>query len=278
MEKINSFEQENNTEKKENIIIHAVFIRHGEKMHDPNTAETGLTPRGEEKSFSVGKSMESRDMSKPYSSDTSRTRKTAELVVSGSPTENKGETRDREELAFVYDQNGKLAETIKKIRLDILGEDFNNLDDEEKKKRLNEASIKQMDYYLKFGDKRPDAETYSPVETASGIAKLVDRYVAMSDRLKPGSNVDLINATHDLNLVAFLKEAIIREIDGEKVRGFNSIKEIGGPIDFNESFEVLIDRRGKEEVEIKMIFRGQEYGIDMERVKELVEVHENLEK
>lgn len=278
MDTIEYNKKEYTIERGENVTIHAIFTRHGEKIHDPDNPETELTPEGERKSFEFGRGREKKDMIKPYTSDTMRTRRTAESAIAGSPTEKKGRMRNREGLAFVYDEKGRFLKDILKMRKDILGEDYESLRDDEKQKRLQAATAKQAEYYLSFGDKRPDPNTYSPVETASGIARIVDRYIAMAGKLQSGSTIDLVNSTHDLNVAAFLKEVIVREVGREKVKGFQSIEEIGGPIGYNEHFEIIIKRKDKNNTSVKMLFRGQEYEIDGGRVKELVEVAKKLEE
>lgn len=274
----NPNQKEMGIEKGENVTIHAVFLRHGEKKYDPNNPETTLTPEGEIKSLEFGKTRTKKAMIKPYTSDTPRTRGTAELATEGSPTENKGTMRKRKELSFTYDESGQFLSDVMKIKKDTLGEDFNNLDDDEKQKGLREATIKQINYYLDFKDQRPDPKTYSPVATASGIAKLVDRYIKMSEELNSRSNVDLVHATHDFNLAAFLRETLVREIEGKKIRGFQSIEEIGGSMDFNENFEIIINRKDQNNISAKISFRGLEYDLDMGRIKELVEVAKKLEE
>ena len=278
MEK-NNFEKnflEKNVEKGNNVTIHAIFGRHGEKAHNPDNPETGLTDKGREESFGFGKSLETKDFIKSYTSKTARTKETAELVKQGSDTERKGITRGRRELAFVYDPQGNFLKKVMQIKKEVLGDEYNSLSEEKKKKKLYEATSKQVDYYLSFGDKRPDPNTYSPVETASQIAELVDQYIKMSSKLKSNSNVDLFNATHDFNLATFLKEVIIREVNGVKKSGFESIEDIGGPTDFNESFEVVIERKSTKDVSIKLLFRDQEYNIDLNRIGELVNIAKNL--
>jgi hypothetical protein len=277
MEKMENNKEESRIEKGENVIIHAIFTRHGEKEYSLYNPEANLTLVGKKECFEFGKKREEKNMIKPYTSDTSRTTETAELITSGSLTEHKGIIRKRKELSFVYDKNGQFLKDELKIKIGILGENYEKLSDDEKQKRLREAGEKQTDYYLSFGDKKPDLKTYSPIETASGIAKLIDEYITMSGKLKSGSNVDLINATHDFNLAAFLKEAIIRKVEKKETRGFKSINEIGGSIDFNENFEIIIDRKDKNTVSIKMLFRGREYKIDKDRLKELVEIAKKLE-
>lgn len=267
-----------NQELGENVTIHAVFSRHGEKLLDPKNPETALTPEGEEKSRIAGKNRPKVAAIKSYTSDTARTKKTAEFMVEESPTETKMDQRLRDDIAFHYDEKGDFVKEAMRIKKEILGPDYKNLAPEEINQRLQQASNKQVDYYLSFGDQRPDPDTYSPVETASGIARMVDRYMKMSARLKSGSEVDLINATHDFNLASFLKEVIIREIDGKKVRGFESIKEIGGATEFNEAFEIIVKRQDSAERTVKLLFRGNEYDIDEDRLNELLQIAKELEE
>jgi hypothetical protein len=261
---------ENKIEKGGNVTIHAVFTRHGEKEYSTITPDTGLTKEGKGKSFAAGAERKESDMVKPYSSRTERTKETSELEVEGSPTLNKGEYRAREELGFPLDLKSEFSQKAQQIKKDIVGDSHENKESEEFKCLLAEASIAQTDYYLSFGDKKPDSLAPSPVEAAAGIAKMVDNYSRMVERLNSGSEVDLINATHDLNLAAFLKEVLVREIDGRKVVGFDSVKDIGGALDFNESFEILIKTDLAGEKSLKLLFRGQEYEIDSERLQELV--------
>ena len=73
-------------------------------------------------------------MIKGYSSDTDRTRESAELIVAASPTEKKMNFRLKEELAFHYDKNGDFINNLMKIKKEMLGQDFDGLQEEEKKK------------------------------------------------------------------------------------------------------------------------------------------------
>ena len=214
---------------------------------------------------------------KPYISDTPRTKETAELIVEESPTETKGNLKKKDELAFHYDPKGEFCQNVMRIKQDITGDDYNNLSKEEQKERLHRSDAAQADYYLSFGDKRPDSKTYSPVETAALMARRASVYLGMAKHLKSGKEYDLINSTHDFNLVSFLKEVMIRKIGDEKIRGFNSVKEIGGSAKFNEAFEITIKTDDKGQVSANLLFRNEEYQIDMDRINELVEIAKKLE-
>lgn len=276
--KENEVKLENSIEKGRNVTVHAVFIRHGEKEHDPDNPETGLTLKGEWNSRVFGQRRGRKDSIKPISSDTNRTKDTAKYAVVQSPAKNKENLELDRNLAFEYDPDSDFMKEIIRIKNDILGDDYENLSDEEFSKRLHEASIKQADYYLSFGNEKPDSIVLSPVEVASRIAKMVYDYINKSDDIKNGSSVDFINATHDFNLITFIKEVIVRKIDGEKIRGFSSVEEVGGPFDFNESFEVLIKTDEKGNKETKLLFRDNEFDLDLNRLNELVDINKNLDK
>lgn len=83
--------------------------------------------------------------------------------------------------------------------------------------------------------------------TASGIASQIEHFRQMSTRLKEGTLFNLPQVTHDLEIAAFLKVALVREVNGQKIEGFGNVSEIGGPFDTNEYFEVKIERKGPEE-------------------------------
>lgn len=81
--------------------------------------------------------------------------------------------------------------------------------------------------------------------TASGIANQIEHFREMAGRLTPRTTINLVQVSHDLETAAFLKEVLVREIDGQEVHGFDDIKEIGGPLDMNEYFEVKIERNDR---------------------------------
>lgn len=270
-----------NTEDKngKNVKICVLFLRHGEKEMDTATgAETGLTERGRKESAEVGKSLDKKDLIKAYSSNTDRTKESAELIVANSSTEKKMNLRLKEELAFHYDKKGDFVNKLMETKKEMFGQDFNGLREEEKKERMDKYGNWATDYYLNFGGQRPDEGTMSPVETAAMTSKLAERYAKMADRVYSGSDIQLINDTHDFNIASFLKEVLIRDINGQKIRGFKSIKEVGGHLGFNEGFELIVENDNEGKKNIKLGFRGQQYELDVQRLSELVKIAEDLEK
>lgn len=112
---------------------------------------------------------------------------------------------------------------------------------------------------------------------ACGIASQIEHFRQMSTRLKGGTSFNLPQVTHDLEIAAFLKEALIREVDGQRIEGFDNISEIGGPFDTNEYFEVKIERKGPEEA-ISFKFDnpqrlpGVKCGLNLKKVAELADL------
>lgn len=266
-----------NHELGENVTIHALFTRHGEKRFDMEDFNTELTDEGRSASWIQGKTRPQVDLVKAYSSPTHRTIETAQLIAEASPTDKKLEQRIRHNLSMYFDHEGELVQKCRALKKKIFGDNIDSLDEVDKEKKLEEYNIDSTNLFLSYGDRNPDPGTCSPQEAAAGIARVLDIYMRMVDRLKSGSEVDLINGTHDWNIAAFLKEVIIRDVDGHEVRGFDKIEDIGGPIDFNEGFEARISTDGSEQKSVTLFFRGQEYNIDQARFAELVQIAKDLE-
>ena len=261
-----------------NVKIHAIFLRHGEKETDMTAADTGLTERGRRESLEIGRKLDEKDLIKAYSSDTDRTKESAELIVFASPTEKKMKHRIEKELSFYYDKNGVFFNNLMKAKKEMLGNGFKELQEEEKKEKMEKYENWATDYYLSFSEQRPDESTMSPVETAAIMAKRVETYIKMADRLRSGSDIQMINDTHDLNLAAFLKEALVRDVNGQKIRGFKSIEEIGGSLAFNEGFEIIVENDEEGKKNIKFVFRGRQYELDFQRLNELSKIAKDVEK
>lgn len=257
------------------IEIHAYFVRHGEKKHSSNSFETSLSEKGQKKSEKYGENLENQRI-KAYSSDTERTKETAGKTIKGSPANKKIGPEIRKELGVKYSDEYAKKELAEKMK--ILGENYNDLPEEEKKERLYKHNTESINRYLSYGDKKPDQETDSPVELAAMLTKRVDIYLRQAERLKNGSKDDIVNVTHDYSISAFLKEVMIREVQEKKIRGFNSVEEIGGPIDYNEGFEISIKTDSEGKKSVGMDFRGKNYEIDMHRLEELKNIASKLEK
>ncbi|MEK7542816.1 MAG: histidine phosphatase family protein [Patescibacteria group bacterium] len=256
------------------VDIHAYFIRHGEKKYVPDDPDTPLTDIGRRQARVFGGTLDSREAIKGYSSRTVRTEDTVENIIEASRTEHKLKARVRDELSFEWDKKGSFFPELVKLRNEGRPANYKQLPENERKKIDHDIDAKITDWYLNFGEKRPDKGTESPVELAAKVAHRIATYQKMARRLSSGSSVDLINGTHDFPIAAFLQRVIVRSADDKKVVGFHSVNEIGGPIEYTENFELVIhnDKEGNQKMQLK--FRGQSYEIDMEHYNELLNAYE----
>jgi len=235
-------------EKGKNIILRVFFIRHGEK-----NIETGsLTGRGKEEATEFGKNLKKAKLIKGYSSSLERAMQTTEQIIEATslPPDKKLKTRIRQEIGMPPFS----AEATQHYR-DLEAAQFG----------------KGAEWWLNFGENRPDEETWSPRETAESFAYALRRYFTMPDKLYSGSEVDLINGTHQALPEALLKEVLVRDRGGKKIIGFDKLDEIGGALKLTEGmeFEIIVDAVGQKT--IKLHLRGKEYGIDLEKLNKLAE-------
>lgn len=232
------------------VDIH--FVRHA--IQDKLNPEQAITLEGRENAREYGRTLEGGDAIKAYASPERRAIKTAEEIVNASPHGSKyGSPRIRAELNMSSEQMSK--EFIQKWIAKV--------------KEVGEEGT--IDWYLKFGSEKPDEQTDSPRELAEGMAYLLQRYIAMGGRLYNSSKVDLINATHGVFPEALLREVLIWEKEGEPKIGFDSLTEIGGQFKNTEGVVFKTHRDDKGALSIKVALRGQEYGLDLGKVRELAE-------
>lgn len=235
-----------------NVEIHAIFVRHGEK------SESGeLTEEGKQQASEFGSNLESRDAVKGYVSSVQRAVETIEKIIESSPHDKKLQTRIRTEIGIPPSSK----EFYKKF-----------------KEFEKEGPDAAAEWFLSFGKERPDAETASPHEVAESFAYILTRYLKMADRLYSGSNIDLINGTHQGLPEALLKEILKRKIGDEEITGFDKLEDIGGALRFTEGMEFIIKTDEKGNKKLTLNFRDQEYNIDMAKLNELSQSYVEKQK
>ncbi|MFA5886160.1 MAG: histidine phosphatase family protein [Patescibacteria group bacterium] len=157
---VNKIELSSNPEKfGRNVNINAIFLRHGEKVLSTSSSHTGLAEEGVEMAIDFGKQLTKKDVIKPYSSDTERTIDTVILAIDESPTEKKLSLAIKDDLKPEYDEKGTFMTSVLALKKQILGPDFDSLQPEERKRRLDDYYTQQQDLYLSYDDKRPDSKT-----------------------------------------------------------------------------------------------------------------------
>jgi broad specificity phosphatase PhoE len=256
----------------ENVTVRAVFIRHGEKVITQQTVTTALTDEGREQAKQFGETRDA-DFIKSYYSPTDRTEETARIISESSPAETKGVPRRQDELSFDFPKGGEFIQKVQQFRREALVPNAEEMttdelerniielkaeSPEEFNKRLKAGADKHTEYYLSFGSNKPEEGVSSPAEIASRVSKLLLHYIEVSKRLYSGSNVDLINVTHDVNVATFMVLVLRESQQDEDI----NIEDIGGSVEYTEECEIIIQRKNKEELSLKLLFRGKEYDFD----------------
>jgi hypothetical protein len=226
-----------------NVTINAIFIRHGEK-----NPKGELTREGMNQAVAKGESLESNDVIKAESAQIARVMNTIQAVLESAPHDKKLNLRENTKLDFMGSANFK----------------------REYAQRGDAAG----DWFLRFGDKRPDPGTISPQEAAELFASMVIHYEKMAPRLYSGSKIDWVHGTQQTLVESLLQRVMIREVDGEKVTGFKSIDEVGGMLGFAEGvdFKITTDKSGTPS--IKVDFRTKEYDVDVQRLNALAKTYD----
>ena len=242
----NSFETKEKEPFGRNVEIRAHFLRHG-----PKDVESGrLTEDGVVESKDYGEHFELSSSGdeyilKAYTSDIDRAKETAEAIVDGINTSSKGNTRIRLEL-------GEKEEDVP-ISVDGLSLPYSEY-------------IKICRNEEKIGEK-----TLSLHKVAQRVASQIEKFIAMSKRLKSDSRADLINITHLPWLAAFIKETIGEKIEQEADQDKKSeLENKITNLDYLEGFELVINRDG-EDVNLLLRVGSNEFQISEETINKLLE-------
>lgn len=262
-----------------NVEIRASFMRHAPKadVKEPGAGAT-LSEAGREAARQVGRRFESkRHGIKAYTSPVDRAMETADLILGEQKKKEIKifKSRKRTELGIVPGSKDFYTK-FKELTKQNLPENFDELSAEEKEEAVFAAEDKALDWWFELGDKKFDKDTATAREVGASVALLVDKYIRMTDFMNSGSSVDLLNVSHKGTLEPFLKQVLLRQVEDESgkiktVRGFDKLEEIGGGMKTVESWDLLVktDEHGNKNVKVGL--RGNEYDIDMEKMKELAD-------
>ena len=253
MEKINESVLENREKFGKNVEIHAIFVRHGEKD------KTGqLSEEGKRQAVEFGSLLEKKTAVKGYSSPVKRVLETVDTIVESAPGDKKLVTRARVDLTYP---------TFSKKFM----EEFGNI----MKEKGQDAAV---EWWFNLGNERFDAESPTTKEVAESGAYILNRYIEMSKKLYSGSKIDLVNGTHQGLPEALLQEIMVRKEGDKEVTGFDTLDEIGGSLQPTESVEYVIKTNSDGDKSVFIQFRGNTYGIDLEKFNLLVERYKERRK
>ncbi len=258
----------------QNIKVEVNLIRHSERERYKTWKNTPLTMNGFLDCVKLGQSLEKKDLIVAGASPADRTLETAQEIIDYSPTENKK--------MVVYEELASRSspEFIEQVEDHVKRswQEKYNCPPPENLELC--CTVFGIDFYLKYGDKRPDNQTYSPIEAAANVALALNDIIANVDNMPSNTDMDSFFVSHDYMVAAFLQQVIMQELENSgKKTGFDSLAELGNfTINFLEGPKIIIknDDQGKKTVEL--FFRQKKYGMDMERFSRLVKMGQEFKK
>ena len=228
-----------------NTEVRFTFVRHSQKL-DGSVVDKDLSglslatisPGGVKRAEKFGgEVLAGRKISKAYATKVYRTSQTLESAACAAGLDatefNKllrVEGRDPAYFAmpeglrspnFIKQYEEKMAgPRTEHIATHFPGKKFVDLTPDEQEDVAEYANEFAVDWWLSFGDQRPDEGTLSPREMAAEVAYKLNRLINLGAFMPNNEKVDLISCGHKTSTEAFLKYALERTADGETVVGF----------------------------------------------------------
>ncbi len=288
-------EKEPTKERGTNVLVRVKFIRHGER-----TPKGELTDYGRDiivkKAAESGLKDEKFDTVKAYGSQAGpkvdialpehiqamgRAFETAHIYTQAVNASGKDYVpRPKDILSYEAIKSPMPYDHTKIYNLN-LPENYESLSDEEKVQAARKAQSAVVNHLLALNT--PEAERYVK-EVAGVFAKIINHRIKLSRRLDSGSKVLLVEGTHGPMPELLLREALVRKAqDGQEIRGFEDINEIGGPLYPSESIDVLVERdengnlkKARVELDpLKPHFEGEMY-LDLKKLDELEKFYDAI--
>lgn len=183
-------------------------------------------------------------------------------------------------------------EPLIRVNKSLWPDNFESLGPEEKKKAAKRVEYEIIAHILEddFSDLTDKLETGEKkieikiprLEMAAKFAEWVKLCINASKFLPSKTEINLVNVSHNFNLMAFLKEVMVfkdedrKEIKAKDLEAKEFLEEIGGPIKPAEFFEIDVKRENKENFEAFLRFRGKDYDLDFSRIEELAKLSKQI--
>lgn len=261
-----------------NTEVRFTFVRHSQKASGQVFVEgsTGLSvssisETGKQRAEAYGKGqLTGRKITKSYATEIDRTRET--LTSAFEAAEMNPKILQKSETTRAFFSLPALSaskEFMKQYDAIMLprrqqyiddhfpGKQFNELTPDEQEAAAEYAEEPALEWYLSFGDKRPNEETPSPREQAASVAFKINRLAHLPDYMPGGKSIDLVSSGHKTSTEAFLKYCIEREMDGKTTVGFDKLEEIGGSLKILDSWDLRIQNDDKGEKQITIVLRRE---------------------
>lgn len=209
-----------------------------------------------------------------------RAEETAHIYAKEVSGENVGQTRKTEVLSY-ENIKSPVPYNHRMVYNSFIPENFDNLGPDEKLVVTRKAQEGVTAHLMNLNT--PEAIIYRK-ELAGSIAYLINHYQEVIKHLKSGEKFLIPAGCHGPTLEFLLQEALIRKNEqGETIRGFKDLSEIGGQQNTSEAFsvEVETDELGNNKP-LKISFDNSERPefsemfLDSQTINELASFYEQL--
>jgi|GEM_PF-4123487 broad specificity phosphatase PhoE len=258
-----------------NCEVKVIFLRHAHKQEMDSHAsgqisDSRLSEKGKRASKKYGKNLsESKQSIKGYSSEFVRSQETLGKILEGIAEESNNKRVLKSRIKSELNAPHFSPDFIQVYRKHFASKpnNFDVLSKDDQERVVEEIEAPAVQFWLDQWDKKFDDETESAMEVAAKMAWLVTRYAKMTERLKSGTEVELMNVTHKTATEPFIK-ACVRLPEGIKV----------GQLGLLEDWELDIRTDAGGNKQFKVLFRDNEYDLDWEKVKELSSIAQKEQK
>lgn len=237
-----------------NITAKVECIRHADKdEYLGDITQTGERKTRQKKLDMIADNPDSSGR-KIYFSPHKRPRRTAEILrgINDKPTRTVYEPRERDALILAGKISDEFDQKIIQLVNDAGGDEHG-----------------AIQFLINTGEERFDNNSISSKELSREIAGLLLHITEMTKRFKNDTNIDFVLISHAGVIENFLVD-VLKKRDEEE-----SLKAIGGMLDFLEGFSLQINRKDKQHAQINFSFRGTDVDLDESALRELAGIAKN---
>ena len=127
---------------------------------------------------------------------------------------------------------------------------------------------KRIEYFLSNEKSTEPNEHYGPLDMAKNIAKIIDTEIRFATLTDVNHRVNFVNGSHEPVLTSF----IYYFLNDYKSNGPNTISDIGGTVDFAESFDIIVNHIINNDYEIELQFRNYTKKLDLESLRRFITI------
>ena len=129
--------------------------------------------------------------------------------------------------------------------------------------------LNRIDNFLNLEDKSSEPDVYySPVRMAKNIATVIDTEVRFANITDAKHRVNFINGSHEPVLMSF----IYYFLSDYQPDSTAMIDDLGGPIDFAESFDIYIYQNSQNDYELEFKFRHIQKPLDINQLRKFIDL------